>query len=61
MDAFTTQVKVWGNSKALRLNKEILTALGITANDEVEMAVQNHQLIVTPKHKMTLKEKMAKQ
>jgi antitoxin MazE len=54
-----TQVKVaqWGNSTAIRLPKDIVEALGVTAGSKVDLSVENGRAVIRPARpeKITLK------
>lgn len=43
-----THVQRWGNSLAVRIPKSLAETLGLGANDEVTIRVQDGQLILTP-------------
>ena len=43
-----TKVQRWGNSQAVRINKRLLSELGLEAGDEVEIAVRRGALVLTP-------------
>jgi len=43
-----TQVKKWGNSQGLRLSRELLAELQIAVGDEVDVAVRDGALVITP-------------
>ena len=43
-----TKVQKWGNSQGLRVSKELLAVAGIDVGDEVEVAVRDGALTVTP-------------
>ncbi|MDP2954965.1 MAG: AbrB/MazE/SpoVT family DNA-binding domain-containing protein [Longimicrobiales bacterium] len=43
-----TRVQKWGNSQGLRVSKELLADAGIDVGDEVEVAVRDGVLLVTP-------------
>ena len=43
-----TKVQKWGNSQGLRLNKQLLAEVSIGVGDEVEVAVREGVLVVTP-------------
>ena len=55
-----TKVQKWGNSKGIRIPKDILESVGLNENDKVEIKVKNGSLVIIPvkKHK-TLKERIA--
>lgn len=42
-----TIVRPWGNSQGIRISREILSALGIQANDEVDMKLEQGRLIIS--------------
>lgn len=56
MTVLTTKIKSWGNGSAIRLNKEILGALGVKIGDEVELSVKKQALIIRAKRRPTLEE-----
>lgn len=43
-----TKVQKWGNSQGLRLSKSVLSDISVEVGDEVEIAVHEGVLIVTP-------------
>lgn len=43
-----TKVQKWGNSQGLRLNKSLLADIAVEVGDEVDIAVHEGVLIVTP-------------
>lgn len=43
-----TKVQQWGNSQGVRLNKQMLLEVAIGVGDEVEVAVRDGTLVVTP-------------
>jgi len=43
-----TKVQKLGNSQGLRLNKELLSGVGIGLGDAVDVVVRNGTLVVTP-------------
>ncbi|EAE4446738.1 AbrB/MazE/SpoVT family DNA-binding domain-containing protein, partial [Listeria monocytogenes] len=43
----TVSVKKWGNSKAVRLPNNLLNALDIKENDDLQVEVINNQMILT--------------
>ena len=43
-----TKVQKWGNSQGVRLNKQMLAEVAIAVGDEVEVAVREGVLVVTP-------------
>lgn len=43
-----TKVQKWGNSQGVRLSKQLLTEAAIGLGDEVEVAVREGTLVVTP-------------
>jgi antitoxin MazE len=43
-----TKVQKWGNSQGVRLNKQMLAEVAISVGDEVEVAVREGVLVVTP-------------
>lgn len=43
-----TKVQKWGNSQGVRLNKQMLLEVAIGVGDEVEVAVRDGTLVVTP-------------
>ncbi|MCF8010952.1 MAG: AbrB/MazE/SpoVT family DNA-binding domain-containing protein [Clostridiales bacterium] len=55
-----TKIQKWGNSRAVRLPKNILEITGLKENDEVEIKVQDGNLVIIPvKKHLTLKERIA--
>jgi antitoxin MazE len=43
-----TKVQKWGNSQGLRLSKPVLSEVGIEVGDEVDVAVRDGALVITP-------------
>jgi antitoxin MazE len=43
-----TKVQSWGNSQGLRLSKEILEDASVSVGDEVDVAVRDGIIVVTP-------------
>ncbi len=43
-----TKVQKWGNSQGLRLQKELLSSVGIGIGDAVEIVVREGALVITP-------------
>jgi antitoxin MazE len=43
-----TKIQKWGNSQGLRLSKQLLSDANINVGDEVEVAVREGTLTVTP-------------
>ncbi|HSW30857.1 MAG TPA: AbrB/MazE/SpoVT family DNA-binding domain-containing protein [Longimicrobiales bacterium] len=43
-----TKVQKWGNSQGVRLSKQMLAEVAIGVGDEVEVAVREGVLVVTP-------------
>jgi len=43
-----TKVQKWGNSQGVRLAKHVLSEMAIDVGDEVEVAVRDGALVVTP-------------
>jgi antitoxin MazE len=43
-----THIQKWGNSLAIRIPKAFADEAGLKDNDEVEIAVRDGQIIVTP-------------
>jgi antitoxin MazE len=43
-----TRVQKWGNSQGLRVSKAMLTDVAIEVGDEVEVAVHDGSLVITP-------------
>jgi len=43
-----TKVQSWGNSQGLRLNKQILEDAHVSVGDEVDIAVRDGAIVVTP-------------
>jgi len=53
-----TAIKKWGNSQGLRFSKETLAAIGVQVDDEVNVIVKGHQIIIekASTDKISLKE-----
>jgi antitoxin MazE len=43
-----TKVQCWGNSQGLRLSKQVLADAHISVGDDVDVAVQDGVIVVTP-------------
>lgn len=43
-----TRVQKWGNSQGLRLSKELLSHVDVSVGDEVDVAVRDGTLVITP-------------
>ena len=43
-----TKVQSWGNSQGLRLSKQILEDASVSVGDEVDVAVRDGMIVVTP-------------
>lgn len=55
----TLKLGRWGNSNAVRLPKEMLDKVGITAKDtEVTVSVANNSIIIKPKKEEKLLDKL---
>jgi antitoxin component of MazEF toxin-antitoxin module len=50
------QIKAWGNSAAIRLNKEILGALGAKIGDDLDAKIINQTLTLKLKTNQSLDE-----
>jgi antitoxin MazE len=46
-----TKIQKWGNSQALRLNKQLLESAGLKSGDEVEISVEGSSLVIVPARK----------
>jgi antitoxin MazE len=42
----TTMIRQWGNSKAVRIPKQLASELGFAIGQRVELAIRNGQLII---------------
>ncbi len=42
-----TSIKKWGNSQGLRFSKDILDAIGISVDDEVNVEVEDHKIVIS--------------
>ena len=52
-----TVVKPWGNSQGIRISRELLSLLGITVNEEVDLFIENDRLIISkPVQRKSLEE-----
>jgi len=51
-----TNIKVWGNSNAIRLSKELLAAAGFKENEKIEIIAEPEQIIIKKQAKKTLKD-----
>ena len=58
----TTSIVKWGNSRGIRLSRQLLDSVNLSDNDTVEVVAENNRIIITKastrKHK-TLKERLA--
>lgn len=55
-----TTIQKWGNSNAVRLSKAIMNKAGLYENDNVELAVKDGNIVITPyKKHLTLRERAA--
>jgi antitoxin MazE len=45
-----SQVAKWGNSQGIRLEKRILTSLGLSVGDKVEITKKGDEIILKPIH-----------
>ncbi len=43
-----TQIKVWGNSQGLRLNKNLLSNAGISTGDDVDVEAKDGTITISP-------------
>ena len=43
-----TKIQTWGNSQGLRLSKTLLTDVAMRVGDEVDVAVRDGALVLTP-------------
>jgi antitoxin MazE len=43
-----TKVQSWGNSQGLRLSKQVLEDASVSVGDEVDVAVREGVIVVTP-------------
>jgi len=43
-----TKIQKWGNSQGLRLSKTLLTDVAMNVGDEVDVAVRDGALVLTP-------------
>lgn len=55
-----TTIQKWGNSRAVRIPKDILEKAGLCENDRVEIMVEKGNLLIKPvKKHLTLQERAA--
>lgn len=47
-----TKVQKWGNSQEVRFPQRVLEVANISAGDEVDVAVQEGRIVVTPKQRV---------
>lgn len=47
-----TKVQSWGNSQGLRINKQLLADAGLEIGDEVDAAIQDGSIVITPVKKI---------
>jgi len=50
-----TTIQKWGNSQGLRLKKEILEALNLSAGDGVNVSVASGNIVISPSRKQRKK------
>lgn len=43
-----TKVQSWGNSQGLRLSKQVLADANVSVGDDVDVAVRDGAIVVTP-------------
>jgi len=43
-----TQIKQWGNSQGLRLNKQLLSDVALTVGDRVDVKAKNGIITISP-------------
>ena len=43
-----TKVQKWGNSQGLRISREVLDGAHVSVGDEVDVAVRDGAIVVTP-------------
>lgn len=56
-----TQMKSWGNSKAIRIPKEMLTEAGFHEQDDLDVEVKGQQIIISKAHqKISLEQRIEK-
>lgn len=53
-----TRVQQWGNSKGLRLSKQVLEDARISVGDDVDVSVQNGAIVITPARRVRGKHKL---
>ena len=41
-----TVVRPWGNSQGIRISRELLSLLGISVNEEVDLSVEQDRLVI---------------
>ena len=44
----TTMIQQWGNSRAVRIPKQLANELGLAIGQRVELAAANGQLVIRP-------------
>jgi len=54
-----TKIQKWGNSQGLRIAKHLLQEAQIELGDEVEIAVQDGKLVISPLKNMRNRYKLA--
>ena len=46
-----TTIKPWGNSQGLRFSKKVLSQIGVSVNDDVDIEVSEDKIIITKANK----------
>ena len=46
-----TTIQKWGNSQGLRLKKEVLDALNLSAGDQIKVSVKSGSIVISPAKK----------
>lgn len=52
MNTSQATIQRWGNSQGLRLKREVLQPLGLSAGDPVEISVSSGRIVVSPSKKI---------
>ena len=59
-----TKVQSWGNSQGLRLSKQVLEEANVSVGDNVDVAVRDGAIVITPikrtRGKLSLREHVAR-
>lgn len=54
-----TNIRAWGNSQGLCIPRDMLSAVGMTARDQVELLVQDGNIVIRPYRPLEEKQQAA--